>query len=82
MGLAKDKKDLIINHLQNKISKTCPMCNTLVKWEIQGDDLQYLSTFDTEYFQPIAGKIYPIVTAICDNCFFVAQFSAKKIGIV
>ena len=50
-------------------------------WTIESD-LQYLGALDPEYKQPIEGSIYPLVTAMCTNCFFLAQFAAMKLDIL
>ncbi len=80
MGLTKEQQELVMNHLDQKMGKVCPMCSNR-NWKIE-PDLQFLGALDPEYRQPIAGKIFPIVTAMCNNCYFLAQFSAMKIGVL
>lgn len=80
MSLTNEQQGLVMNHLQQKIGNACPMCGNRSLGVLP--DVQFLGALDPEYRQPIAGKIFPIVTAMCNNCYFIAQFSAMKIGVL
>jgi hypothetical protein len=58
----------------------CPICGQ--RNRTIDSELQYLGVLDPEYRQPVQGAAYPLVTAACDNCYFVAQFQAKRLGIL
>lgn len=80
MGLTGNQQQMVLNHIRSKVAGGCPMCGNR-NWNIE-PDLQYLGILDPEYKQPIEGSVYPVVTAMCTNCHFVAQFSAMRVGVL
>jgi len=80
MGLTKYQQEQVRSHIKSKVSGGCPMCGQR-NWNIESD-LQFLGALDPEYRQPIEGVLYPLVTAVCGNCYYIAQFQAMRLGIL
>lgn len=80
MGLSKSQTEQVLSHVRSKVTSGCPMCGQK-NWSIESD-LHFLGILDLEFRQPIEGKVYPLVTAVCQNCYCVIQFQAMRLGIV
>lgn len=80
MTLSDEKNKIVLEHLNNNTNHMCPMCGKN-RWK-QMPDLQFLGMLDPEYKQPIEGKALPVVVISCENCHFLAQFSAMSLGIL
>jgi len=77
MGLEEQQK--IRNHLQGR-NNQCPVCETN-NWSIF-EDLVSPLCMDLEYKRAIEGKLLPIVVLICNDCGYVRQIAAGKIGLL
>jgi hypothetical protein len=80
MPLTNEQKTRVQQHLQ-RFLRECPVCGGLA-WSWETEQLNFLGVFDMDYKQPLAGKILPLVSATCKNCYYVAQFSAMNLGLL
>jgi len=80
MGLTSDQERQVLAHIQTKVAGGCPMCGNR-NWSLE-QDVSFLGILDPEYRQPVEGKIFPVITATCSNCFWVAHFSVKRMGVL
>ena len=64
----------------NGRNNSCPMCSAN-SWGI-ADDLVIAPFFDIEYKRVIEGKVLPMVALICNECGYVRQISAAKLGLI
>lgn len=79
MALDDEKQQKIRSHLEGRNNR-CPVCDTN-KWIIF-DDLISPICFDIEYRRPIEGKFFPFVALICNECGYIWQMSAMKVGLI
>jgi len=80
MTLSQDQKSMMEAHFRESSISKCPMCGHN-NWALQ-DTIKYLGVYDAEYQQPVEGKFFPTIAAICEKCFYTALFSATRLGIV
>ena len=79
MPLGYEEQQRIRNHLQGRNNR-CPVCNGN-NWAICEDFLSPLC-IDVEYRRPIEGKLLPMVGLICNDCGYVRQIAAAKVGLI
>lgn len=79
MPFSYDQRNKIENHLR-LYQPRCPVCAS-ASWTYF-DDLIYSGILDSEYKQPIQGKVYPLITVSCNTCGHILQFSAGHLGMV
>ncbi len=80
MVLSKEQMGICENHLRAKTSVECPMCKGKA-WSIN-PDLGFYGLLDVEYKQPKAGEVKPVLLVTCDNCYYVASYSAMELGLI
>ena len=69
----------IRDHLQGR-NNQCPICGTN-NWTTL-DELTSPLCIDLEYKRPIEGKLLPMVVFICNDCGYIRQVAAGKVGLV
>ncbi len=79
MPLSSYEQQKIRDFLNGK-NNSCPICSTN-RWAI-AEDLIVASFFDLEYKRIIEGKVLPIVVLICDECGYIRQLAAAKVGLI
>lgn len=79
MSMGYEEQQKIKDHLQGR-NNFCPVCNAN-SWTVF-DDLLSPFCIDLEYKRPIEGKFLPIVALICNDCGYVRQIAAGKVGLI
>ena len=79
MGLSYDQQQKITAHLQLRARAGCPLCGQR-NFAID-DDVQFLGVLDPEFKQPVEGKVYPVISVTCNNCFHTLHLSAMRLGL-
>ena len=79
MSIGYSEQQRIKDHLQGR-NNQCPICG-VNNWAIFEDLLSPLC-IDLEYKRPIEGKLLPVVVLICNDCGYIRQLSAKKVGLL
>lgn len=79
MAIGYSEQQRIQSHLQGK-NNSCPLCSTN-SWGI-AEDLIVAPFFDREYKRVIEGKVFPMVALICNDCGYVRQIAAAKMGLI
>jgi len=79
MPIGSEEQQKIMNHLQGRNNK-CPVCGTN-NWMIF-EDLVSPLCIDIEYKRAIEGKFLPVIEIICNDCGYVWQIAAVKIGLL
>lgn len=72
-------KQKIEDHLQGR-NNQCPLCGANT-WTILDEFVSPLC-IDPEYKRPIEGKLLPMVALICNDCGYVRQVAAGKVGLL
>ena len=79
MLIGYEEQQKIKNHLQGR-NNQCPICDAN-DWTVV-DDLLSPFCIDVEYKRPIEGKFLPIVALICNDCGYIRQIAARKVGVI
>ena len=69
----------IKDHLQGH-NNQCIVCSAN-NWTIFDDFVSPLCV-DIEYKRPIEGKLLPMVALICNDCGYIRQIAAGKVGLI
>lgn len=80
MGLSQPQKNKIDEHLRGKLRAGCPICGE--RDFLVDPTLQFHGILDTENKQPVEGSVFPIVSVICNNCYYTFQLAAMRFGIL
>ena len=79
MPISYEERQKIRDHLQRHNNR-CPVCGA-DNWTVF-DDVLSPFCIDVKYRRPIEGKFLPVVALICNDCGYVRQIAAKKVGLI
>jgi C4-type Zn-finger protein len=79
MPIGNEQQQRVRNHLQGRNNR-CPVCDAN-NWTVF-EDLLSPFCIDVEYRRPIEVKFLPIVALICNDCGYVRQIAARKVGLI
>ena len=78
MPFSNSQKNQIESHLRSH-SPRCPVCSGMA-WTYD-EEPHFVGMLDAEYKTSIEGKVFPLVSVICDRCNYVLHFSACRMGL-